>query len=404
MKEKENIKLFTPAGCLTLETMKRYSASSLSSDEKTQVENHLENCELCRDALEGLMLVSDTDKLESIVSEINENLISNMPSEKTARSVRLPNRFYYIAAAASVIILIGIFSYFKFYMQEQDSELSVVTEKTQTGQNEGYVSVDNKTNTEIADNKETEKPIPVAPEVNKEKVMENPVEDQNDIPVKVMEPDIKITMNETPVPESDDENIADVAEDVVLKQQSAIGGIEEPTEYVINGAALNGKGQNTERLSFNEDQDTEKKQFNSGALDYQQAKGKKGRSNFAVESVSNNTIEEDSIPDDEIKVFTVAETQPEYPGGQDALLKYIEDNLVYPDSAIAAGIKGNVYVSFIITETGKVEDAEVVRGIGGGCDEEALRLIKSMPDWIPGGQKGKPASVKLVLPVNFKLN
>ena len=67
------------------------------------------------------------------------------------------------------------------------------------------------------------------------------------------------------------------------------------------------------------------------------------------------------------------------------------------------GIQGTVYVSFVVKKSGTVDNAYILRGIGGGCDEEALKVVKSMPDWIPGEQKGKPVNVQMALPIKFKL-
>ncbi len=104
--------------------------------------------------------------------------------------------------------------------------------------------------------------------------------------------------------------------------------------------------------------------------------------------------------------FVSIENMPSFPGGEAAMFKYIADNIVYPADAIKQGIQGKVFVYFIIDELGKVIGAEVKRGVRGGesLDKEALRVVKSMPDWIPGTQNGKPASVQFTVPVDFKLD
>ena len=104
------------------------------------------------------------------------------------------------------------------------------------------------------------------------------------------------------------------------------------------------------------------------------------------------------------QIYTVVEQMPEYPGGTDALLKFIDANIKYPAEAKQKGIEGKVLVQFIIDEKGNVVDLKVLKGIGYGCDEEALRVIKLLPGWIPGKQGGKPVKVKMVIPFSFKLN
>lgn len=105
----------------------------------------------------------------------------------------------------------------------------------------------------------------------------------------------------------------------------------------------------------------------------------------------------------EEKVFIIVEDMPEYPGGNAALYKFISDNIKYPKEAKKNKIEGKVIVQFTVNKQGKVEDIKIVRGIGFGCDEEVIRVVKRMPDWKPGKQRGKPVSVRYNLPVAFKL-
>ncbi|NVO19115.1 MAG: energy transducer TonB [Bacteroidetes bacterium] len=102
-------------------------------------------------------------------------------------------------------------------------------------------------------------------------------------------------------------------------------------------------------------------------------------------------------------VFTFVEEQPSFVGGDDARLKFIAQNIEYPKQAIENSIQGTVYVSFIIDSKGKVTDVKVLRGIGGGCDEEAIRVVKMMPAWHPGKNNGKEVRVQYSMPVSFKL-
>jgi protein TonB len=102
--------------------------------------------------------------------------------------------------------------------------------------------------------------------------------------------------------------------------------------------------------------------------------------------------------------FVVVEDMPEYPGGEQAMYKWLGKNIKYPQVAKENGIEGKVFVRFIVDQTGKVKDAQVVRGIGGGCDEEALRVVNQMPDWKPGKQRGKPVKVQFTIPIHFQLN
>jgi periplasmic protein TonB len=111
-----------------------------------------------------------------------------------------------------------------------------------------------------------------------------------------------------------------------------------------------------------------------------------------------------SAPDSSVEKFAIIEELPQFPGGEKELFKFVSTNLNYPDIASQQGIEGIVYVTFTVEKDGSVGDIEILRGIGGGCDEEALRVVSIMPAWKPGTQKGKPVSVRYNMPVRFSLS
>lgn len=106
---------------------------------------------------------------------------------------------------------------------------------------------------------------------------------------------------------------------------------------------------------------------------------------------------------DEGKIFQFVEEPPSFPGGEDKLMEYLSKNIKYPTIAKENNIQGRVYVTFVVDKDGKVTGAKVLRGIGGGCDEEALRVVKNMPEWKPGRQNGRSVLVQYNLPVVFNL-
>ena len=101
--------------------------------------------------------------------------------------------------------------------------------------------------------------------------------------------------------------------------------------------------------------------------------------------------------------FQIVEDKPLYPGGTEALLKFLGENIKYPHVAKEASIMGTVIVQFIIQKDGSVGDVKVIRGLGGGCNEEAIRVVSMMPKWTPGRQRGKPVRVTFHIPVIFNL-
>lgn len=104
------------------------------------------------------------------------------------------------------------------------------------------------------------------------------------------------------------------------------------------------------------------------------------------------------------KPIAVAEQMPKYPGGEEAMKKFIGDSLRYPAKAHKDGVQGPVALRFVISKTGKIKDATVTRGISPECDAEALRVVNAMPDWIPGKQKGEVVDVYFILPIVFRLD
>lgn len=102
-------------------------------------------------------------------------------------------------------------------------------------------------------------------------------------------------------------------------------------------------------------------------------------------------------------VFDVVEVMPQYPGGQIAMLKYIMENIKYPEQAMKKGIQGRVAVSFIVEKDGSISNVRPVHPVHPLLDKEAVRVVKSMPKWSPGKQHGKPVRVQLIVPIMFKL-
>jgi len=105
----------------------------------------------------------------------------------------------------------------------------------------------------------------------------------------------------------------------------------------------------------------------------------------------------------EAEIFTVVEENPQFPGGDAALYKFLSEAIKYPEEAKELGIQGRVFVNFVVETNGSVSNVKVLRGIGGGCDEEAIRVVMSMPKWTPGKQRGIPVRVSYNLPIKFTL-
>jgi protein TonB len=123
----------------------------------------------------------------------------------------------------------------------------------------------------------------------------------------------------------------------------------------------------------------------------------------SIEEVVFPVMEE---PKEEVaeEIFVIVEEQPLPEGGFETFYKYIGQNIKYPVQAKRMGVSGKVFVTFVIEKNGKISQAEVVKGIGAGCDEEAIRVLNSAPiRWTPGKQRGQPVRTKMVIPIHFTL-
>ncbi len=130
--------------------------------------------------------------------------------------------------------------------------------------------------------------------------------------------------------------------------------------------------------------------------------GDQGEANKEV--AYQEVAQETAVEAEEAQIFSVVEESPSYPGGDQARMTYLKDNLKYPQLARESNIDGTVYIEFVVERDGSISKPTIKRDIGGGCGEEALRVVKAMPKWAPGKQRGKPVRTQFVLPIKFILN
>ena len=123
----------------------------------------------------------------------------------------------------------------------------------------------------------------------------------------------------------------------------------------------------------------------------------------AVLQLKQAVAQPEPKPVEETKVFEVVEQMPSFPGGDAALMAYLRDNMKYPVVAAENGVQGRVVVSFVVERDGSITDVKVARSVDPSLDREAVRVVKSMPHWIPGKQNGSAVRVKYNVPVSFKL-
>jgi len=116
--------------------------------------------------------------------------------------------------------------------------------------------------------------------------------------------------------------------------------------------------------------------------------------------IEDLTLETEEVSDEP---FLIVEDMPEPIGGYAAFYQHVSNNIRYPQQARRMGIEGKVFIGFVVDEYGRLTQLKVVKGIGAGCDEEALRVVQTSPPWKPGNQRGKNVKVRMVVPIRFML-
>lgn len=356
--------LFNDSGCLSQEALVGYLGHTLAEDELKLVDEHLSSCPFCSDAIEGLSdkSASFSPGVASRSGQINMHLRRRFnydPSRRQSsrRGPSLGN--FLIPAAASIIILLGIIGYFHYFFPEaqelaiaendvpvvQAEERTIALEKEEvpiTSQTDhpavGGV-IDKSSEEDEKIDRVSVGAGSAAPEIPPTKVQ---IVD-NDVPEEVLIPEEvneDIALAKTDVP--DESNAAFADEEMVVAEE-----MEAPTA---------------------------------------------GTKSIAMREQKKSSQD---------MVFTVAEQMPEFPGGMDSLQVFLIKNLKYPGNEDDQ-LDVHVYTEFLVTKKGKIKDISILRSGGKAFDDEVIRVINLMPDWVPGKQRGKYVAVKYVLPIHFK--
>ena len=119
--------------------------------------------------------------------------------------------------------------------------------------------------------------------------------------------------------------------------------------------------------------------------------------------IADIVFEEPVEEEETDEIFQIVENPATFKGGIAAFYQYVQKNMRYPSQAQRMGLEGKVFVEFVVGKDGKITDVKVLRGIGAGCDEEAIKVLKNSPAWSAGRQRGRPVRQRMVLPITFKL-
>lgn len=186
---------------------------------------------------------------------------------------------------------------------------------------------------------------------------------------------------------------------IVNQKRTLFAGFLSLASIVIMASCANDTGSSSTKEQTSSADTTAMASADSSAGAKAPAKKRKGKGS-AIFSVDNAA----KVEKDKDGVYSRAEKMPEYPGGEKALSTFVENNITYPDNAVDQNMEGTVTVSFVVDEKGKVVNPVATGNtIGSGLEDEAVKVVKQMPDWKPGMVKGKPVKTRLSLPVTFKL-
>jgi len=417
MENKHEHKLYNPSGCLSEAGLSLFVQGLLSEGEVAEVKNHLQTCEFCALAVEGISF-SDPESFSDDVEIINASFLhlhDNIPTPEQepvlaeadgfegprfprlsqeeiskfrstilemeagqdsnstkSSAVKLPKKLPFIRRyrleliAAVLLILLGIGGrhlYFEISGSRDADKLAIVPTEIEETEMIQMPPVLPSTDDEATEPAVTVKPPAAVSDI---RIVNDDIEIESD---QVMEKneisDGKETLQERMPPL--------FPEDLKPKENKSMGYavVEEDkkvTEVVtyIDGIAVGAEKKSTRRSN-------------------------KQQSMADEEEVA------------EAEIFTVVETSPSFPGGDEERIRFLTNNIRYPQEARDAGISGTVYITFVVERDGSTSDIRVLRGIGGGCDEEAVRVIKIMPEWSPGKQRGKPVRVQFNMPIKFSL-
>ena len=422
MENEPDYKIFTPSGCLSPEGMAFYVQGNLSAKDAELVSDHLEHCEMCALAVEGYRLSvpgefsEDLEMLEAsfnheeevtpeMVNEVMPSVSSDFEGPRFPRlsqkeicefsdnilrgsqtggkepqsnptEVQRKGGFFSrhkpVMLAASVLLIIAVtggWFFFEIYKTGKQHEFASAIEKED-------ITTGTVLPAEPADSAEA---VPASASPVTKKDEQHPFVG---IPKPKQTNAIEIVSDDA---EIDAEIPTAKEEDIAARRMPPLDvkKLQEPSIRKSEGYAV------AEPLPV---QETETIYIEGVQL----SENKRMKGNKAAEVDMEAEVAE-------AEVFMVVEEAPVFPGGEEARTRFLQENIRYPQLARESNIQGTVYVTFVVERNGAINDVRVLRGIGGGCDEEAVRVIRAMPKWMPGKQRGKPVRVQFNMPVKFIL-
>lgn len=375
-KSQEN-NLFLPSGCLTPEAIRLFNDGKLTGENLMKIHRHLKECSLCKEAVEGYKLMPDHMEQEEAVQDIRKGLfrLLNEKREFFPKEMKIGRVYKYVAAAASVILIVGIFSIYHFLLK-QDNNM-------------------------IADNIEAEKAVP---ETISEKRLQPGWEKEIVAPAVTPVPQPKgkgkgddtekgkiVTIDKQEEIEEQEVLADEVKSDIkgkISRQVSAIQISGMDSDDIEEEAALTDEGQAYEISGVEVPEETKQKKSVIAGVAAQPEPAVFRKQGVPEVSGAKKKME----------------IQPQFiVEGYKDFDDYIRKNVRYPEAALKMEIDGNVEVEFFVNKKGKVVKVAVVDGINEILNNEAIRVVSSSPRWIAAELNGKKTTRKMTVTVEFYL-
>jgi TonB family protein len=387
--------VFKSTDCISEQTMFDYIDNKLAAKERHLVEKHLLDCELCADAMEGLELVKDRNKIALVNQEIDKRII---PIVKTEAKVVSINYKMITGIAASLLLLIGGVFFFKQYADKgmQEKDVAVLTQTPPPAVAEIPKEEEQKPEGKDATLKEEKKREIDLPSTKVSKLEADKKPDN----VPVAATGSTVTLTETTA----DKTTAKAIDETKEMEQTEIKA-GDTYNWTTSNANTTPQSKNQEITidTKNTDSVTDKRTFKYK----EQANGKKEDLAKAAERKVNTTAyappvsavaKNNSIAYEE-------PTIPQFPGGDGELFKFITKNFKYTatDGKRNEADGTKIIVGFTVDSIGNIINPKIVKGINTELNNEALRVVSSMPKWIPAKQKGKPVSMPFNLPIQLEI-
>jgi TonB family protein len=444
MNNKPNISEFSD--CIPEDVLLKYLNNELSDTESLAVENHIKSCDLCSDFLDGLLLMDNPNDIAIISAELNHKIDSFIKPKRKVLGMPV-STFRAIAAVFLVLTISGTYILIDNFINsgqiDQVKEISEL-ELEQSQEIEEVKSLENQTR--VADANRPGK-TPVSKDKNettdlktdisiKEKSPEETIEEEYIDIIHIYDQEDKIDVNSlleekdrfyaesasntgsTNVNFGSNESISeDKREEPILENE--IG--DKTTPVSTSGSSRNNlfkkpdSEQKINRSAKKSESSVTANEESITTAGIAQEQNTIVENNEIIESINwqdekiiNSDAEiiylDDNPDNDEIEpiAFMNVEEKPQFPGGDAEMLKYISESFVIPPQAKELALEGTVYVQFVIDKTGKTKDAEIKKGLDPEIDAEALRVVKEMPLWSPGRQRGNPVEVYFIIPIKIR--